>query len=53
MYLADEVVVFSTRPGRVIDRIAVDLPRPRTYAMTGEPRFAELRDRIWRQIRAP
>ena len=53
VYLADEVLVFSARPGRIIDRIAVDLPRPRTYAMTGEPRFAELRDRIWQQIRAP
>ena len=53
VYLADEVLVFSGRPGRIIDRIDVDLPRPRTYAMTGEPRFAALRDRIWRQIRAP
>ena len=38
---------------RIIDRIDVDLPRPRTYAMTGDPRFATLRDRIWQQIRAP
>ena len=53
VYLADEVLVFSARPGRIIDRIDVDLPRPRTYAMTGDPRFATLRDRIWQQIRAP
>ena len=53
VYLADEVVVFSARPGRIIDRIAVDLPRPRTYAMTGEPGFARLRERIWQQIRTP
>ena len=53
VYLADEVLVFSARPGRIIDRIAVDLPRPRTYAMTGDPRFVQLRDRIWQQIRAP
>ncbi|MGI4802413.1 MAG: ABC transporter ATP-binding protein [Janthinobacterium lividum] len=51
VYLADEVLVFSARPGRIIDRIAVDLPRPRTYAMTGDPHFAQLRDRIWQQIR--
>ena len=53
VYLADEVLVFSARPGRIIDRIAVDLRRPRTYAMTGEPGFATLRDRIWQQIRTP
>ncbi len=53
VYLADEVLVFSARPGRIIDRIEVDLPRPRTYAMTGDPHFAQLRDRIWQQIRTP
>ena len=51
VYLADEVLVFSARPGRIVDRITVDLPRPRTYAMTGDPLFAQLRDRIWQTIR--
>ena len=51
VYLADEIVVFSARPGRIIDRIEVSLPRPRTYAMTGEPEFARLRERLWQQIR--
>ena len=52
-YLADEIVVMSARPGRIIDRVTVDLPRPRTYAMMGTPRFAELRERIWNQIKTP
>lgn len=52
-YLADEIVVMSARPGRIIDRIAVDLPRPRTYAMMATPRFVELRERIWNQIKTP
>jgi NitT/TauT family transport system ATP-binding protein len=52
-YLADEIIVMSARPGRIIDRIDVDLPRPRTYAMMATPRFAELRERIWNQIKTP
>jgi NitT/TauT family transport system ATP-binding protein len=51
VYLADEIIVMSARPGRITDRIAVDLPRPRTYAMMSSPRFAELRERIWNQIK--
>jgi len=50
-YLADEIIVMSARPGRIIDRIEVDLPRPRTYAMMATSRFAELRERIWSQIK--
>jgi NitT/TauT family transport system ATP-binding protein len=51
VYLADEVLVMSARPGRIIDRIAVPLARPRTYEMMGTETFAKLRDRIWQQIR--
>lgn len=52
VYLADEVVVMSARPGRVVDRIEIDLPRPRTYDTLSGPAFAAFRDRIWRHIRA-
>ena len=52
VYLADEVVVMSARPGRIVDRIDVDLPRPRSYETTSSPAFTTLRDRIWRHIRA-
>lgn len=51
VYLADEVLVMSARPGRIIDRIAIDLPRPRTYEMMAGDTFGRLRDRIWQQIR--
>ncbi|HEY8067433.1 MAG TPA: ABC transporter ATP-binding protein [Burkholderiales bacterium] len=51
VYLADEVLVMSARPGRIIDRIAVPLPRPRSYDMMATDVFGRLRDRIWQQIR--
>ena len=51
VYLADRVVVLSARPGRIVDDVAVDLPRPRTFAMTANERFGVLKDRIWQHIR--
>ena len=51
VYLADRVIVLSARPGRVVDDVAVDLPRPRTFAMTSSERFGVLKDRIWQHIR--
>jgi NitT/TauT family transport system ATP-binding protein len=51
VYLADEVLVMSARPGRIIDHIEVTLPRPRTYEMMATDVFGRLRDRIWQQIR--
>ena len=49
--LADRVVVMSARPGRIVDLLQVQLPRPRTYEMLSGDAFGSLRDRIWRHIR--
>jgi NitT/TauT family transport system ATP-binding protein len=51
VYLADEVIVMSPRPGRIVDRLEVALPRPRTFEMLSGDIFGSLRDRIWRHIR--
>jgi len=51
VYLADRIIVLSARPGRIVDDVAVDLPRPRTFKMMSSPAFAELKDRIWSHIR--
>jgi NitT/TauT family transport system ATP-binding protein len=52
VFLADRILVMSRRPGRI--KLAVDnpLPRPRTPAILGDPRFTELVDRLWREIEA-
>ncbi len=52
VFLADEVLVMSPRPGGIIDHIQIDLPRPRTYEMMATDVFGRLRERIWQQIRA-
>jgi NitT/TauT family transport system ATP-binding protein len=45
IYLADEVLVFSRRPGRVIDRIRTGLAYPRSAALRYMPEFTALEHR--------
>jgi len=51
VYLCDEVLVMGPRPGRILKRIKIDLPRPRTYKMMATETFGRLRDEIWQLIR--
>jgi NitT/TauT family transport system ATP-binding protein len=44
--LSDTVHVMSPRPGRIVETVTVDLPRPRTLDMVTTPRFGALVDRI-------
>jgi NitT/TauT family transport system ATP-binding protein len=50
IYLADRVVVFSSRPGRVRAVIDIDLPRPRELSIKRDPAFLVYEDQIWRLI---
>ena len=51
VYLADRVIVFTARPGRVKEVLRVDIPRPRDLRVKWEPRFVEIQSRIWESIR--
>jgi len=46
LILADSICVLSPRPGRIVERIDVDLPRPRTSRETTTPAFVALKARV-------
>jgi NitT/TauT family transport system ATP-binding protein len=50
VYLSDQVLVFSARPGTITEVIDIDLPRPRPLTIKRSPKFLEYEDRIWGTI---
>lgn len=50
VYLADRVIVFGRRPGRIKDVVDIKLPRPRQLSLKRDPTFGPYVDRIWQQI---
>jgi NitT/TauT family transport system ATP-binding protein len=45
-FLANRICVMAARPGRIIDDSVVPFARPRTMAMTYEPAFVTLTQRL-------
>ena len=50
VYLADRVVVFTARPGRIKEIIPIDIPRPRPLEAKRTPHFLSYVDAIWKMI---
>ncbi|QGG41033.1 ABC transporter ATP-binding protein [Aeromicrobium yanjiei] len=50
--LSDRIVVMAPRPGRVVDIIDVDLPRPRSAALIKTPAFHAYEDLVRERLQA-
>ena len=48
--LSDRILVMSPSPGKVVEEIVVDIPRPRPIVLGDVPEFAAYVDRIHRQF---
>ncbi|MBJ6988426.1 ABC transporter ATP-binding protein [Devosia sp. MC521] len=46
VFLSDTIYVMSARPGRIVETVTVDLPRPRTLEMANGERFGTLVSQI-------
>ena len=50
VFLADRVLVFARRPGRLRESVVIELPRPRSLAIKRTAEFVRYVDHIWRLI---
>jgi NitT/TauT family transport system ATP-binding protein len=54
IYLSDRVLVMGSKPGRIVEDIAIELPRPRHQIDTKEDRrFSQYRRHLFGLIEAP
>jgi len=51
VFLGDRVVVLSKRPGRILDIVQINLPRPRGEHLMLEKKYLEYVDVIWGYIK--
>jgi NitT/TauT family transport system ATP-binding protein len=50
VYLSDRVLIFTARPGRLKEEVAINLPRPRDLAIKWAPEFVQYTNHIWTSI---
>jgi len=54
VYLADRVVVFSHRPGRIVAEHHIDFPRPRdARQVRADSKFIQICEQIWDDLKLP
>jgi NitT/TauT family transport system ATP-binding protein len=51
VFLGDRVVILSRRPGKVLDIMKIDLPRPRNEHLTIKKKYLEYVNAIWGYIK--
>jgi NitT/TauT family transport system ATP-binding protein len=51
IYLADRVIVFTARPGKIKADLRIDLPRPRSIEIKKSTEYAHYRNTIWDLLR--
>jgi len=51
LFLGTRVVVMSSRPGRVIEDVRADLPRPRDFSVLKEPAFVKIKADLFALVR--
>jgi NitT/TauT family transport system ATP-binding protein len=51
VFLSDRVLLLSRRPGRVMDLVSIDLPRPRREEVTRVRAFQTYLDYLWGRIK--
>jgi NitT/TauT family transport system ATP-binding protein len=48
IFFSDRILVMGTRPGRILEEVRVDLPRPREAdAVRASHQFANMREHLW------
>jgi NitT/TauT family transport system ATP-binding protein len=52
VFLADRVLVMSSRPGRIKKEFPIPLPRPREVGIQRTPEFSEIARAIWEELRS-
>ncbi|MCQ1856188.1 ABC transporter ATP-binding protein, partial [Neorhizobium galegae] len=52
VFLADRVIVLAPRPGRVVDDITIELPRPRTLEMINSREFGDYTSAVRKHFEA-
>jgi NitT/TauT family transport system ATP-binding protein len=51
IFLSDRVVVMAGRPGRVLEEVVVNLPRPRSREIVVQPQFVRIKEHLLQRFR--